>query len=277
VCRGGGEDRLVPAVRRVLDAVSVPAQVAGRHGTKSTGDAAVLTALERALDAWGLNVVVPLARPAFDAACAPVSKLTLDGLLAGAEAAAIVGSGGPRFFERFSSGSPEGSDGAPNPLDRFTARIAAQAATDALAPLGVAHAIYFPFDGAEPLIPFQRLGRAAGLGGPGPLGLQIHPIFGPWWAYRALIIVDRALPTRPSIGDGCAGCDAPCVAACPAQAVARTGFAVAACHARRLAAEPCRLSCAARIACVRGPEHRYTDRQLAFHMAASMPRRLPRA
>ena len=83
--------------------------------------------------------------------------------------------------------------------------------------LGVAHAVYFPFDGAEPLIPFQRLGRAAGLGGPGPLGLQIHPVFGPWWAYRALVVVDRALPPRPPIGDGCAGCDAPCVAACPAQ------------------------------------------------------------
>jgi hypothetical protein len=44
-----------------------------------------------------------------------------------------------------------------------------------------------------------------------------------------------------------------------------------------LTAEPCRLSCAARIACVRGPEHRYADAQLAFHMAASMPKRLPLA
>jgi epoxyqueuosine reductase QueG len=155
--------------------------------------------------------------------------------------------------------------------------VADAAVGAALAPLAAAHAVYFPFDGAEPLIPFQRLGRAAGLGGPGPLGLQIHPTFGPWWAYRALVVVDRALPARAPIGDGCAGCDAPCVGACPAHAVARTGFLVAACHARRLEAEACRLSCAARIACVRGPEHRYTDAQLAFHMAASMPRRLPRA
>jgi len=222
-------------------------------------------------------VVVPLAPPAFDAACAPVTKLTLEGLLPRARAAVIVGAGGPRFFDLFSSGSPEAEDGAPNPLDRFTKRVAAEAVAAALRPLGVAHAVYFPFDGAEPLIPFQRLGRAAGLGGPGPLGLQIHPTFGPWWAYRALIVVDRALTPPPPIGDGCAGCDEPCVVACPAQAVARTGFAVSACHARRLVAEPCRLSCAARIACVRGPEHRYTDVQLAFHMAASMPRRLPRA
>jgi len=224
-----------------------------------------------------LNLVVPLAAAAFDAACAPVSKLTLDSLLPGARAAAIIGSGGPAFFDRFAAGGPERGDGAPNPLDRYTKRVADGAAAAALPPLGVAHAIYFPFDGAEPLIPFQRLGRAAGLGGPGPLALQIHPTFGPWWAYRALVVVDCELPLRPPIGDGCAGCDAPCVDACPAHAVARAGFVVAACHARRLTAEPCRLSCAARIACVRGPQHRYSDAQLAFHMAASMPKRLPLA
>jgi ferredoxin len=198
-------------------------------------------------------------------------------LLPGARAAAIVGSGGRTFFARFADDSPERGDGAPNPLDRFTKRVVDAAVAQALAPLGVSHAAYFPFDGADPLIPFQRLGRAAGLGGPGPLGLQIHPAFGPWWAYRALVVVDGELPSVPPIGDGCAGCDAPCVAACPAGAVARAGFAVAACHARRLSAEACRLSCAARIACVRGPAHRYTDAQLAFHMAASMPKSLPRA
>ena len=198
--------------------------------------------------------------------------MTLERLLPGARAAVVVGSGGPAFFDRFAAASPEAADGAANPLDRYTKRVADTVASGALGPLAVAHAVYFPFDGAEPLIPFQRLGRAAGLGGPGPLGLQIHPVFGPWWAYRALVVVDRALPSRPPIGDGCAGCDAPCVGACPAHAVARAGFAVAACHARRLVAEPCRLSCAARTACIRGPAHRYTDAELAFHMAASMPK-----
>jgi hypothetical protein len=191
----------------------------------------------------------------------------------GAAGALIVGSGGPAFFDLFEA-APEAADGAPNPLDRYTARVVAGAARAALDPLGITHGVGFPFD-ARPLIPFQRIGRAAGLGGPGPLGLQIHPRFGPWWAYRGLIALDRPLPPAPPPGDGCAGCDAPCVAACPAGAVARAGFDVAACHARRLRAEPCRLSCAARIACVRGPEHRYRDAELAFHMRASMPRGAP--
>jgi hypothetical protein len=214
----------------------------------------------------GLNVFLPLTPPAFDVAAGP---LALDDLLAGAAGALIVGSGGPTFFDRFDAG-PEAVDGVPNPLDRYTERVVTGAARDLLAPRGSAHAVHFPF-GVRPLIPFQRLGRAAGLGGPGPLGLQIHPTFGPWWAYRALIVLDRPLPAAPPTGDGCAGCDAPCVAACPAGAVARTGFDIVSCQARRLVAEPCRLSCVARITCVRGPEHRYRDEELAFHMRASMP------
>jgi hypothetical protein len=198
--------------------------------------------------------------------------LRLEGLLLEARAALIVGSGGPAFFDRFAREATERLDGQPNPLDRFTRAVVERAARAALEPLGVAYAVRFPFlAGAGPHIPFQRLGRAAGLGPPGPLGLQIHPTYGPWWAYRALVAVDTPLPAIAPPGDACAGCPAPCVAACPADAVQLSGFVIPSCHARRRAAEPCRRSCAARIACVRGPEHRYTVEELAFHMDASMP------
>jgi ferredoxin len=218
-----------------------------------------------------LNVLLPLDAGAFDSACAPVAPwLTLGSLMLGARGVVVVGSGGPAFFDGFAS-SPFAGDGLRDPLDRYTRAVVEESARVALGPLGVAHAEHFPFVSAA-LIPFQRLGRAAGLGGPGPLGLQIHPVYGAWWAYRGLIVVDAALPAEVAPGDGCAGCPAPCVSACPAGAVQRSGFVVAACHARRLSAEPCRLSCAARIACIRGPEHRYSDEELAFHMAASMPR-----
>lgn len=210
---------------------------------------------------------LPLDAATFDGVAAP---LRLSALLEGAAGALVVGGGGRPFFDGFSV-APEARDGARHPLDRYTARVVAAAVAGALAGTGVRYAVAHPFD-ADPVIPFQRLGRAAGLGGPGPLALQIHPVFGPWWAYRALIAVDRKLPPAEPPGDACAGCPAPCVAACPGRAVARSGFDIRACHAHRLATVACHDSCAARLACIRGPEHRYSDAQLAFHMRASMPR-----
>ena len=97
-------------------------------------------------------------------------------------------------------------------------------------------------------------------------------MFGAWWAYRALIALDRPPPPAEPPGDACAGCPAPCVSACPGRAVSWAGFDIQACHTHRLADLNCRESCAARLACIRGPEHRYSDAQLAFHMRASMPR-----
>ena len=233
------------------------------------------------LAARGFNILLPLSAAAFDAACAPVDpRLQLRSLHPAANGALIIGSGGRALFERFGE-SPERRDGRASPLDRFTAAAIGAAAADALQKGGDGDAtsfrLFFPFTDSVPALPFQRLGRAAGLGGPGPLGLQIHPQFGPWWAYRGLIALAMseagwsAAGLGGALGDGCAGCAAPCVAACPAGAVRSAGFSIADCHARRLTAPDCRLSCVARIRCVRGPEHRYSDQQLAFHMAASMP------
>jgi ferredoxin len=237
---------------------------------------AALDALTSELGAHGLNVWMTLAPADFDAACAPVAPaLRLEALLPGARGALVVGSGGPAFFEAFTRARAAG-DGAPSPFDRYTRSVVEAGARAALDPLGVSHAEHFPFLGASVggvVIPFQRLGRAAGLAASSPLGLQIHPTYGAWWAYRALVVVDAELPPGVPLGDGCVGCPAPCVAACPAGAVRREGFSVPACHARRLEAVACHLSCVARHACIRGPEHRYSDEQLAFHMAASMPRR----
>jgi hypothetical protein len=238
----------------------------------------VLDALTLALGARGLNVTMPLDAAAFDAACAPVAPaLTLASLLPAARGALVVGAAGRAFFEAFTRARATGVLAAgPEPLDRHTRAVVGEAAREALEPLGVTHVEHFPFLGATAggaVIPFQRLGRAAGLAPSSPLGLQIHPEYGAWWAYRALVVVEVELPPGSPLSDGCAGCPAPCVAACPASAVRPEGFVVVACHARRLVAEACHLSCAARHACIRGPEHRYSDEQLAFHMAASMPRR----
>jgi len=175
-----------------------------------------------------------LSEEAFDRACAPVApSLRLRSLHAGATHALVIGNGGREMFTQFRA-APEARDGQRHPLDRFTRAAVSAAVSESLAAAGAgSHRLFFPFTDSLPALPFQRLGRAAGLGGPGPLGLQIHPVFGPWWAYRGLVAL--ALPAEagsmlaaspPEIGDGCAGCAAPCVAACPGGAVRTEGFDV---------------------------------------------------
>ena len=75
----------------------------------------------------------------------------------------------------------------PNKLDRYTERTLAGAFPDAR--------IYYSFrryDGA--FLPFQKLAVALGLGAIAPIGLVIHPDYGPWFALRAVILVDGVPP-----------------------------------------------------------------------------------
>lgn len=59
------------------------------------------------------------------------------------------------------------------------------------------------------------MGARVGLAALGPAHLSVHPDFGPWFAYRALIAVD--LPplteTDQHRSEPCASCSAPCVPA----------------------------------------------------------------
>jgi epoxyqueuosine reductase len=134
----------------------------------------------------------------------------------------------------------------------------------------VSFRLMYPFVDARPALPIQRLGQAAGLPAPGPLGIQIHPIYGPWWAYRAVVVLSEALVTEPVLATSCPGCARPCADACPAGAVTAMGFSYERCGGHRMVAPVCRDSCAARIACPVGSAHGYPAHQLAFHMRASM-------
>src|SRR5690606_40292919 len=57
-------------------------------------------------------------------------------------------------------------------------------------------AIRFPFWNEPNPLPFQAIARAAGLA-PSLLGLDLHPRYGPWIAYRALVLTDREIPETP--------------------------------------------------------------------------------
>jgi epoxyqueuosine reductase len=234
-----------------------------------------LAALRRELATEGLHVVRVVTQQALDARALPVR---LADLLAGASAALVVGDGGPDFFARFSAGFSARPQTAPvsqgeegHPLDRYTAQVVPAAVSRVASQQqpGFGFVVRYPFS-REPRLPVQKIGEAAGLPAPGPLGLQVHPHFGPWWAYRALVVLDLALEDEPPVDPPCAGCPAPCMAACPGRAATTAGLDVGACVAHRLASAGCHSSCAARLACIAGPEHRYPGAQLGFHMGHSL-------
>jgi epoxyqueuosine reductase len=222
----------------------------------------MLERLRAALAEEGLLIVRPLSQAALDRAGV---TLSLAALLPGGRTGVVIGDGGPGFFERFSR---HADPSPPDPLDAYTRGVVGAAFSRAIADPG-AFALRFPFARESPPLPIQRLGAAAGLPPPGPLGLQIHPRFGPWWAYRAFAVVLFEAPDDPALESPCTGCPAPCVPACPGGAVGLAGFAVPRCVSHRLADEACRHSCAARLRCPVGADARYPGDQLRYHMQAS--------
>jgi epoxyqueuosine reductase QueG len=151
----------------------------------------------------------------------------------------------------------------------MTERVAEQAA-GALAGPGlpaVALLAHASRDGA--FADFVALGREAGLGVGGRLGMLLHPEYGPWVSLRAALLSARDLPPdAPLAGfDPCTGCAAPCADACPGAAVPPEGFSVSRCAVARAREPACRLRCDARRACVVGPFHAYDAAAEAHHMS----------
>lgn len=134
-------------------------------------------------------------------------------------------------------------------------------------------------------IPLMRLGALAGWNIPSPLGLGLHPEYGPWSAYRAAWLAHSdAVPARyvkkldaqttPNLNalqesaSLCVGCAAPCADACPANAV-RLGenFNLESCFEHRAPkSSACHTDCFARKACPIGADFHYDDEQIAHHM-----------
>ena len=122
--------------------------------------------------------------------------------------------------------------------------------------------------------PFLTWGRRAQCGHLSPLGLNIHPVYGLWHAFRAALLFDQdpglpAIAAAPSPCDSCIG--KPCLTACPVGAFAPDGYDVAACaeHLMAPAGGECMDGgCLARRACPVGTAYRYAPDQMRFHMVA---------
>ncbi len=93
----------------------------------------------------------------------------------------------------------------PHPLDRYTERTLAAIFGEARIYYG-----HRRYDGA--FLPLQQLATATGMGALAPSRLVIHPIYGPWFALRAIVVIDGIPPGRAPIAKPCQ-CESPCSAA----------------------------------------------------------------
>jgi len=198
--------------------------------------------------------------------------------------AVIVGSGGPDLWRGFLNWrKDEARDEAapkPDPLDRYTVYLAEQLT----APLRVADpglVAAFPFRHSKQVRPFLSLLQGSVQARATPFGLSFDRQYGPWLGWRLVLLTTLDLSSQlteaPAQGTGEIACDScegrpdtPCVRACPAGAVNVSGFDWEACTRFRLEQTACRDSCAARLACPVGREHRYPPDEMAHHYGASL-------
>jgi len=137
---------------------------------------------------------------------------------------------------------------APDPLDRYTERAIERAIAGTTGRAWLGHRRY---DGA--FVPLQRLAELVGLAARAPIGLAIHPVYGPWFALRAVVLGDGEPIARAPIARPCE-----CGAACM-QALARAQAA--------RGPDAARAWLAVRDACPVGREHRYSEAQIEHHYA----------
>lgn len=183
----------------------------------------------------------------------------------------MIGSTGPSLWPAFAA-SPEFSDGKPDPLDRYTRRT-----LEALAQKADA-TVLFPFDG-PPYHPFQRWAQMLGGFSQSPLGVLAHECFGPWAAFRAVMLFPFGTgegDVRPVVsGEGpCRTCeDKPCLTGCPVKAISiEKGYDVPRCrdYLAANAEADCWSGCLARRTCPFGNEHHQDPENARFHMQSFM-------
>ncbi len=137
---------------------------------------------------------------------------------------------------------------AADPLDRYTeSRL--EPHLDRLGVRAVVRWVHEP----PPRLAVQRLAHLSGLAPLAPMGLNVHPVYGPWIALRAVVVLDTEGPPGdpPVVALPCDACTQACA---PASA-----------RARAAPPDDWRAWLAARDACPLGRVHRYDDTQITYH------------
>jgi epoxyqueuosine reductase QueG len=231
--------------------------------------------ITRDAQGFGLNLIAALPAERYELAAAPGYRAST--IYPGCRTIVVLGNGGPYFWHAFKAYAA-GNAGwfeRDNPLDDFTREVVEKQIVMPIQAAGVECITVYPFGSTGPTLNFMQLATLAGLAGPSIIGVVVHPVFGPWIAFRAALLLDCEIDRPGEAGgfDPCPACSVrSCIGACPASAVSfPAGWNIPQCLAHRVEAHPdCAERCHARVACVLSPDQRYPDDELAYHQARAL-------
>ena len=235
----------------------------------------ILQTVRDAAAEHGLNLVAATPADRYDTAVK--AEYRAGTISPGTKSIVVIANGGGAFwtaFRRHAASNP-GWDNRDNPLDDFTRFVFEEHVASRLSRSNIAHIIVYPFLSNGRTLNFMEAGKAAGLAGPSILGVMVHPVYGPWIAFRAAILVNELIdePGAAAGFDPCPTCiPRTCITACPANAVTfPSGWDIPKCLTHRVEVEAdCTPRCHARAGCVLGPEHLYPDDELAYHQMRAL-------
>lgn len=212
-------------------------------------------AVARRLRPHGLDLVHPFAVAWFNAAVEPAQRLP--DLGRGDALGLLIGNTRALWAPFLAAGRADAAlRDAADPIDRYAeTRVA-----PAVAALGVRSALRWAHASA-PRLAIQRLADVSGLAPLSPVGLNVHPVYGPWFALRAAAVLDVAGPAgaAPAAALPCPDCPRTCVPAFERARAAQAG--------RLGIAATWRLWLAVRDACPIGRAFRYDEAQIRYHYA----------
>ena len=215
---------------------------------------AVTAAIAARLSPHGLDIVHPFAVGWFNAGVEAAQRLPDFGR---ADALGVLLGNTRALWEPFRTAYREDTalQACADPIDNYVE----ERVYDALTPLGVGSSVWcahFPRR-----LAIQRLADVTGLAPLSAVNLNVHPIYGPWFALRAAVTLDLAGPSgeAPKTVPSCPDCARTCMPAFERARAAQVG--------KDDIAETWPLWLAVRDACPVGRAYRYSDEQIRYHYA----------
>ena len=231
----------------------------------------LLDRVRRAAAPAGLNLIAAIPAVRYDTPAR--TTMRADAIDPQARSIILLANGGGDFWRAYKThmaAHPGWAERA-DPLDDFTRTVV----EDLIAPAAGDCTAVYPFIAGGATLNFMELGKLAGMAGPSVLGVVVNPVYGPWIAFRAALLVAHEIDEAGAATgfDPCPTCvPRSCISACPAGAVTHpAGWNIPGCLTYRVEQQAvCAPRCHARAACVIGPEYRYPDDELEYHQMRAL-------